>query len=86
MRSRNRKNISVIDERDITDIWDITNDDLLEIKDQLHRIDSDLDVRHGGKYYDYQIVDDLFDDLSDVQKAKIFIYGQWIHHRMYKKI
>lgn len=86
MKNKNNKNVSLVENMNITDIWDVTEDDLIRVKNQIQRVEDDLDVKHKGQYCDYQIVDDLFPELTDVEKVKIFVYGQWIYQRMYKDL
>lgn len=81
-----RKNIAIVDDKNITDIWNVNQQDLNLLKKKIHSIEHNLDRNHNGTYFDYQIIDDLFPGLSDIEKATIFVYGQWIHHRMYKDL
>lgn len=83
---KNRKNVSIVNDKNITDIWNVDLKDLDRLKNKIHSIEKNLDKNHKGIYFDYQIIDDLFADLSDIDKATIFVYGQWIHHRMYKDL
>ncbi|MFO8077678.1 MAG: hypothetical protein R6U21_03440 [Thermoplasmatota archaeon] len=86
MNMKKRKDVSIVDDRNITDIWDVDEQDVNRLKNKIHSIEEKLDMAHKGIYFDFQIIDDLFPDLSDIEKATIFVYGQWIHHRMYKDL
>lgn len=71
--------------KDITDVWNVSKDDLKNINNTLKQLEDDLNDKHKGHYFDYQLVDDFFQGLPDIEKAMIFIYGQLVHERIYKK-
>ena len=71
--------------KDITDVWNVSKEDLKKINDTILTLEDDLNSKHKGHYFDYQIVDDFFQGLPDIEKAMIFIYGQLVHERFYKK-
>jgi stress-induced morphogen len=71
--------------KDITDVWNVSKEDLKKINDTIITLEDDLNNKHKGQYFDYQLVDDFFQGLSDIEKAMIFIYGQLVHERFYKK-
>lgn len=70
---------------DITDVWDISKQDLKKINETIISVETRLDKKHQGHYFDYQLVDDYFQGLSDLEKAMIFVYGQLVHEHIYKK-
>lgn len=70
--------------KDVTDVWDISKEELKKINDTILHLEDNLHDKHKGHYFDYQLVDDFFQGLSDVEKAMIFIYGQVVHDRIYK--
>ena len=70
--------------RDITEIWNVKKGDLKKINEKMFHVEDGLHGKHNGRYYDYQIVDGLFPKLPDIEKAKIFVYGQWVHERIYR--
>jgi hypothetical protein len=78
-------NTSMNEIKDITDIWNVSKDDLKKINDTIIHLENDLHDKHKGHYFDYQLVDDFFQGLPDIEKAMIFIYGQLVHERIYKK-
>ena len=69
----------------ITDIWKVTSRDIKDIHKNLLSLENELMHKHKGKYFDYQLVDNLFPNLSDIEKAMIFLYGQWVHKQFYLK-
>ncbi|HMA83107.1 MAG TPA: hypothetical protein VKP59_02640 [Candidatus Thermoplasmatota archaeon] len=71
--------------KDITDVWNVSKEDLKKINDTIITLEDDLNNKHKGQYFDYQLVDDFFQGLPDIEKAMIFIYGQLVHERFYKK-
>jgi stress-induced morphogen len=73
------------DFKDITDVWNITDSELKKINETMISLENNLQQEHQGHYFDYQLVDDFFQGLSDVEKAMIFVYGQLVHDRIYKK-
>ena len=72
------------DNSDITDVWDISKQDLKKINETIISVETRLDKKHQGHYFDYQLVDDYFQGLSDLEKAMIFVYGQLVHEHIYK--
>jgi len=70
---------------DITDVWNISKQDVQNINQKIISIESKLHEKHQGHYFDYQLVDNFFNELSDFEKAMIFIYGQLVHEHIYKK-
>ena len=68
----------------ITDVWNISQNDLLKIHENLIESENNLMIKNHGNYFDYQLIDDLFSDYSDKEKAMIFLYGQWVHDQFYK--
>lgn len=83
MRIFNKFNLN--DPSDITDVWNVSKQDLKKINETMISLENKLDKEHQGHYFDYQLVDDFFNGLSDVEKAMIFVYGQLVHERIYKK-
>ncbi|MDG6219655.1 MAG: hypothetical protein QCI00_09490 [Candidatus Thermoplasmatota archaeon] len=73
------------DLKDITDVWDVSKDQLKKINESISSLEHHLHKKYRGHYFDYQIVDDFFKDHSDLEKAMIFIYGQLVFERVYKK-
>lgn len=73
------------DFKDITDVWNVTDSELKKINETMLLLEDKLHRKHKGHYFDYQLVDDFFQGLSDVEKAMIFVYGQLVHDRIYKK-
>ncbi len=71
--------------KDITDVWDVSKKELNKISEIIVSIEHELHEKHSGHYFDYQIVDDFFQGHSDIEKAMIFVYGQLVHDRIYKK-
>lgn len=71
--------------QDITDVWDVSKQELNKINEVIISIENSLHKKHKGHYFDYQLVDDFFQGHSDIEKAMIFIYGQLVHDRIYKK-
>ena len=71
--------------KDITDVWNISKNDLKNINETILNLEDDLNNKHKGRYFDYQLVDDFFQGLPDIEKAMIFVYGQMVHERFYKK-
>jgi hypothetical protein len=70
---------------DITDVWNISKQDLQNINQKMISIEHTLHKQHKGHYFDYQLVDNFFNELSDFEKAMIFVYGQMVHEHIYKK-
>jgi hypothetical protein len=68
----------------ITDVWNVSKEELMKIYEKLLYLEDNLNVEHKGQYFDYQIVEDFFPKYSDLEKAMIFLYGQWVHDRFYK--
>ncbi len=83
MKIFNRDNLS--DRSDITQVWNISSKDLEKISETMISLENKLDQQYKGHYFDYQLVDDFFQGLSDAEKAMIFVYGQLVHDRIYKK-
>lgn len=79
--SNNRSNTF----KDITDVWNVSKEDLKNINKTIMNLEDNLSSKHRGNYFDYQLVDDFFEDLPDIEKAMIFVYGQIVHERFYKK-
>ena len=77
--------MSKSDKQNITDVWDITTHEITNIHDELLDTENDLMKKHQGSYFDYQLLDHLFPEYSDSEKARIFLYGQWVHEQFYKK-
>lgn len=71
--------------QDITDVWDVSTQELTKISEIIISIEDSLHKKHKGHYFDYQLVDDFFQGHSDIEKAMIFVYGQLVHDRIYKK-
>lgn len=71
--------------KDITDIWNVSKKDLGKISEIIISIENNLHEKHKGHYFDYQLVDDFFHGHSDIEKAMIFVYGQMVHDKIYKK-
>ncbi len=78
-------NSSDVHQQDITDVWDVSKQELNKINKIIISIEDNLHKKHKGHYFDYQLVDDFFQGLSDTEKAMIFVYGQLVHERIYKK-
>ncbi|MFO8077112.1 MAG: hypothetical protein R6U21_00505 [Thermoplasmatota archaeon] len=78
-------NPSDVHQQDITDVWDVSKQELNKINEIIISIEDSLHKKHKGHYFDYQLVDDFFQGLSDTEKAMIFVYGQLVHERIYKK-
>jgi hypothetical protein len=70
---------------DITDVWNVSTDQLKKINETIISREHNLHKKYQGHYFDYQLVDDVFKDHSDFEKAMIFIYGQLVFERFYKK-
>jgi hypothetical protein len=70
---------------DITDVWNISKQDLKKINENMILLENKLHEKHQGHYFDYQLVDNFFNELSDFDKAMIFVYGQLVHEHIYKK-
>ena len=70
---------------DITDVWNISKQDLIKINENMISLENKLHEKHQGHYFDYQLVDNFFNELSDFEKAMIFVYGQLVHEHIYKK-
>ena len=77
--------MSKIEIDNITDVWNVSRNDLTIIHENLQTIENELMKKHKGKYFDYQLLDNLFPEYSDTEKALIFLYGQWVHEQFYKK-
>ena len=73
------------DLQDVTDVWDISKDQLKRINETIISLEHSLHKKYQGHYFDYQLVDDFFKGHSDLEKAMIFIYGQLVFERVYKK-
>lgn len=71
--------------KDITDVWNISKEDLKKINNMMISLENNLDQRYHGHYFDYQLIDDFFQDHTDFEKAMIFVYGQLVFDRIYKK-
>ena len=70
---------------DITDVWNISKNDLKQINESMLSLENSLHEKHKGHYFDYQLVDDFFKGLTDLEKAMVFVYGQLVHDKIYKK-
>jgi hypothetical protein len=69
----------------ITDVWNISSREIQDIYENLLKLESNLMKKHKGRYFDYQLVDKMFSQYSDIEKAMIFLYGQWVHKQFYLK-
>ena len=77
--------MSSTEKNNITDVWNISSREIKDICDNLVKLESNLMKKHKGRYFDYQLVDKLFPECSDIEKAMIFLYGQWVHKQFYLK-
>jgi hypothetical protein len=69
----------------ITDVWNISSREIQSIYENLLKLENNLMKKHKGRYFDYQLVDNMFPQYSDIEKAMIFLYGQWVHKQFYLK-
>jgi hypothetical protein len=53
----------------ITDVWNVSSKDIIKIHEELIESENNLMMKHQGHYFDYQLIDDLFSDYSDMEKA-----------------
>jgi len=77
--------MSSTEKNNISDVWKISSREIRDIYDQLLKLENNLMKKHKGKYFDYQLVDTMFSQYSDFEKAMIFLYGQWVHKQFYHK-